>query len=455
MAITRRDFLAASLGTSTLAALGGGVPGFLARTAAAAPAGRDARDTILVVVQLAGGNDGLNTVVPYGDDGYGRNRTTLRLPAARLHKIDALLGFHPEMQAFDRLLQGRPLDDRAGRRLSGPQPAASGGHVRLADRTARRTDRTLGQSGWLGRAADRAVRPGDPAVPAVFVGQIKQPFSLNAERAVVPSLDSLDDWILPQPPPVPPGSAVHAAGDGLLDFVRRASDAAQRASRRIESLVRAAVGVRGWRVSAVSTGGHALHGRPTDPCRSGDSHLLHRAWRAESGRLRQPCRSARQPRLAAAAVVRVRGGVPRRSAAAETARPRSADDLLRVRPQRGGERPPRDRSRRRRRRCSWPAARSAAAWSAGIRASPIWTTAVCASTPTSAACMPRSWTAGSAGKAKRSSGGSTSCFRLFEAAPGAIVHRSMSQRKLLPLHVLSGFEPSSGRLPKRTPGHRL
>ena len=84
-------------------ALGGGVPAFLARTARAAAANRDARDTILIVVQLAGGNDGLNTVVPYGDDGYGRNRTTLRLPAAKLHKIDTLLGFHPEMGAFDRL----------------------------------------------------------------------------------------------------------------------------------------------------------------------------------------------------------------------------------------------------------------------------------------------------------------------------------------------------------------
>jgi uncharacterized protein (DUF1800 family) len=54
-----------------------------------------------------------------------------------------------------------------------------------------------------------------------------------------------------------------------------------------------AVGVRGRRVSVVPTGGHAPHGRPTDPRRSGDPHLLHRAWRAESGRLRQPCRPAR------------------------------------------------------------------------------------------------------------------------------------------------------------------
>ena len=95
------------------------------------------------------------------------------------------------------------------------------------------------QSGWLGRAADRAMRPGDPMVPAVFVGQIRQPFSLHAEQAVVPSLRGLDDWILQQPPTDRPGSAVHAADDGLLDFISRASDAAQRVSRRIESLVHA------------------------------------------------------------------------------------------------------------------------------------------------------------------------------------------------------------------------
>ena len=63
--ITRRHFLK----TSSMIALGASVPSFLCKTAAQAPpADRPgARDTILVVVQLTGGNDGLNTVIPYAD----------------------------------------------------------------------------------------------------------------------------------------------------------------------------------------------------------------------------------------------------------------------------------------------------------------------------------------------------------------------------------------------------
>ncbi len=102
MLSTRRDFLRTALGTSTLMSLGSAAPDFLIRSATAAGRRSD-RDTVLVVLQLTGGNDGLNTVVPYADDEYGRNRSTLRLPTNDLHKIDAALGFHPRMEAFLRL----------------------------------------------------------------------------------------------------------------------------------------------------------------------------------------------------------------------------------------------------------------------------------------------------------------------------------------------------------------
>ena len=75
---TRRDFLK----TSSLIAWGVSVPTFLSRTAFAAPAAGTpgAKDTILVVVQLTGGNDGLNTVVPFADPEYAKLRPTLKLP---------------------------------------------------------------------------------------------------------------------------------------------------------------------------------------------------------------------------------------------------------------------------------------------------------------------------------------------------------------------------------------
>ena len=72
---SRRDFLKAGLGSSTLLAYGLSVPTFLARTANALAADRAGNaGRVLVVLQLDGGNDGLNTVVPYGDDNYRKHR---------------------------------------------------------------------------------------------------------------------------------------------------------------------------------------------------------------------------------------------------------------------------------------------------------------------------------------------------------------------------------------------
>ena len=75
---TRREMLRLGLGSSALLACGPTVPLFLARSASAmADGGAGAKGRILVVVQLDGGNDGLNTVVPYKDDEYHRRRPKL------------------------------------------------------------------------------------------------------------------------------------------------------------------------------------------------------------------------------------------------------------------------------------------------------------------------------------------------------------------------------------------
>src|SRR5262249_50685132 len=100
---SRRAFLQTSLRTSTLVALTPTVPGFLARAARAAQPERDGR--VLVVVQLDGGNDGINTVVPFKDEGYAKYRQMLRLPTDRLLKVGPEVGLHPAFRDAAKLLE--------------------------------------------------------------------------------------------------------------------------------------------------------------------------------------------------------------------------------------------------------------------------------------------------------------------------------------------------------------
>lgn len=95
---TRREFLSTGLKGAGLLAASTFVPSFVTRTAAAVGAGKDS--SILVVVQLSGGNDGLNTVVPFTDDLYARARPTIRLAADQTLKLNDYLGLHPSLTAF-------------------------------------------------------------------------------------------------------------------------------------------------------------------------------------------------------------------------------------------------------------------------------------------------------------------------------------------------------------------
>ena len=83
--MTRRQMLTSALKGASLVSLGSVVPQFVARTAHAAAPGKD---NILVVVELTGGNDGLNTVVPYGDDEYRKHRPKLAIAAGEVKKVD-------------------------------------------------------------------------------------------------------------------------------------------------------------------------------------------------------------------------------------------------------------------------------------------------------------------------------------------------------------------------------
>jgi uncharacterized protein (DUF1501 family) len=159
MSLSRREFL----GSMTLFSALGMAPAFLARAAAgpdpAVAPGVDA--PILVVVQLGGGNDGLNTVVPYGDDTYYRMRPALGLRKDRLLTLNDHLAFNDQLRGFMDLYGEGQLAIIQG--TGYPNPDRS--HFRATEiwETASGSNEYLG-SGWLGRYFDNCCAGAPPQV---------------------------------------------------------------------------------------------------------------------------------------------------------------------------------------------------------------------------------------------------------------------------------------------------
>jgi uncharacterized protein (DUF1501 family) len=188
---TRREFLRTSILGSALATT---VPAFLANTFSALQAsaadsatqtatGRDG--TILVVLQMAGGNDGINTVVPYSNDFYHRARPKIGLAAADVLKLNDDIGFHPALSGFKSLYDSGNLAVIQG---SGyPNPNRS--HFRSTEiwQTASDSEK-FEKYGWLGRYFDSACSGCDPTVGISIGRQTPQAFA--AKQPVGISLES-------------------------------------------------------------------------------------------------------------------------------------------------------------------------------------------------------------------------------------------------------------------------
>src|SRR5438128_10570817 len=178
---SRRDFLNSVGCNATLLALAPTVPGFLARTARAAAPERDGR--ILVVVQLDGGNDGINTVVPFGDEEYARHRRELRIPADRVCKLTDRVGLHPAMRPAADMIQDGRLAIVQG--VGYPNPDRSHFRSMAIWQTARLDGQGPEVHGWLGRALDGASVANGPS--AVFVGERDLPRALRGRRTLAAS----------------------------------------------------------------------------------------------------------------------------------------------------------------------------------------------------------------------------------------------------------------------------
>src|SRR6516165_10780901 len=100
---SRRDLLRAGMYGVSVAAGSTLRMSLLGQAAAAVAAETGAQGKILVVLELSGGNDGLNTLVPYGDDAYYKLRPNIGIPKNEIRKIDDHFGFSRGMAGFERL----------------------------------------------------------------------------------------------------------------------------------------------------------------------------------------------------------------------------------------------------------------------------------------------------------------------------------------------------------------
>ena len=172
---TRRDFLRnGSLG----AALSWTVPAFLSETFAAldaqAAAGKPAGESILVVLQMAGGNDGLNTVVPFTNDHYHKARPRLGFKADEVLKINDTIGFNPALTGFKALYDEGELAVVQGVGYEKPNRS----HFRSTEiwATASDSDR-FEKYGWIGRYFDKNCQGADPTIGINIGRQLPQSFA--------------------------------------------------------------------------------------------------------------------------------------------------------------------------------------------------------------------------------------------------------------------------------------
>jgi uncharacterized protein (DUF1501 family) len=257
---TRREFLRSTVLTS---ALSWTVPSFLANTFAALQAeaadkatqlstGRDSN--ILVVLQMAGGNDGLNTVVPYANDFYHRARPRLGLADQDILRLNDAVALHGGMTGFKDLYDAGRLAIIQG--VGYPNPNRS--HFRSTEIWQTASDSAKFETtGWIGRYFDNACAGCDATVGINVGRQTPQAFAAKTPTGV--SVDNPQNYrfvggsplveqsyremnAMPEDGPENSGATIGAISGpsrvtgSVLDFLERTSMDAQVSSDEIRAI---------------------------------------------------------------------------------------------------------------------------------------------------------------------------------------------------------------------------
>ncbi|HEV7662628.1 MAG TPA: DUF1501 domain-containing protein [Chloroflexota bacterium] len=193
MSFTRRSLIGRG---ALLVASGLLAPSFITRTALAldgktsalGPVALDASKSknILVVLQLSGGNDGINTLIPFADPNYAKLRPSLGIAATDVLKLTDSVGLNPSLGKLKALYDQGKMAVVQG--VGYPNPNRS--HFRSMDIWHSAAPDTFERSGWLGRYVAACQCAQDNALPAVSVGdQLNTMFW--TETTLVPAVASI------------------------------------------------------------------------------------------------------------------------------------------------------------------------------------------------------------------------------------------------------------------------
>jgi uncharacterized protein (DUF1501 family) len=186
MRLRRRQFIQGGAAVFSLGFMGSDL---MMRMAAAQGTANPARDRdVLVLVELNGGNDGLNTVIPYQQPAYYSNRPTLGIPKTQVLDVGGV-GLHPGMKSLKTLFDGGEVAIIQG----AGYPNANQSHFRSMDIWQTAVPEREESLGWLGRYLDQISEDDANALYGVAF-DTDMPHLFRGERSQAPAIPNLTSY---------------------------------------------------------------------------------------------------------------------------------------------------------------------------------------------------------------------------------------------------------------------
>ena len=189
--IGRRDFIQQGLAVVSMGAAGPSIFSWAVVAAAEQSSQASLSGKTLIVVQLAGGVDGLNTVIPYHDSAYRQNRATLGVKETDMIVVDDRIAFHPGLANFKDAFDRGNLAIVEG--VGYPNPNFS--HFKAMDIWQSANPEGVAREGWLGKYFDGISDAGGHPLVGLSVGT-RLPPSFNSTKVSVPSVANLETFKL-------------------------------------------------------------------------------------------------------------------------------------------------------------------------------------------------------------------------------------------------------------------